>query len=61
MQGVAPSVEDRVDLPCKVVHEVLNPRWEEAIIASPGSNKQLHKVRMVWTYISNCGLLVMSE
>ncbi len=47
--------------PREVVHEVLNPRWEVAVITPPGSNKQLHKVRMVWTYISNCGLLVMSE
>ncbi len=56
-----PSDEDRVDLPRKVVHKVLSPRWEVAVITPPGSNKQLHKVRMVWTYISNCGLLVMSE
>ncbi len=48
-------------IPREVVHEVLSPRWEVAVITSPGSNKQLHKVRMVWTYISNCGLLVMSE
>ncbi len=48
-------------IPREVVHEVLSPRWEVAVIASSGYNNQLHKVRMVWTYISNCGLLVMSE
>ncbi len=34
-------------IPREVVHEVLSPRWEVAVITSPGSNKQIHKVSMV--------------
>ncbi len=37
VKGVAPEEEEEAEgLPRKVVHEVVNERWEVAVTASPG-------------------------
>lgn len=40
MKGVDPSDEEEEELSRKVVHEVVSPRWEVAVTASPGGGFQ---------------------
>ena len=40
MKGVAPEEEEDEGIPRKVVHEVVNERWEVAVTASPGGGFQ---------------------
>ena len=48
VKGVVPSDEED-DLPRKIVHEAVNPRWEVAVTASPGGFQQASFVNSIAT------------
>ena len=50
VRGIAPSDDDDdEELTRKVVHEVVNPRWEVAITASTGAFQQASFVNSIAT------------
>ncbi len=50
MKGVPPPEEEDAVLPSKVVHEVVNPRWEVAItVSNAGSFQQASFVNSIAT------------
>ena len=50
MKGVASDDDEEGEgLPRKVVHEVVNPRWEVAVTASPGGFQQASFVNSIAT------------
>ena len=48
LKGISPTDEDD-DLPRRVVHEVVNPRWEVAVTASPCGYQQASFVNSIAT------------
>ena len=48
LRGISPSEEEE-ELPRKIVHEVVNPRWEVAITASPSGFQQSSFVNSIAT------------
>lgn len=48
LRGISPSEEEE-DLPRKIVHEVVNPRWEVAVTASPCGFQQSSFVNSIAT------------
>ena len=50
VRGVAPSEEEEAEeIPRKVVHEVVNSRWEVAVTASPEGFQQASFVNSIAT------------
>ena len=48
LRGISPSEEEE-ELPRKIIHEVVNPRWEVAITASPSGFQQSSFVNSIAT------------
>ena len=65
LKGIPPS-DDEEELPRKVVHETVNPRWEVAVTASPAGFQQASFVNSIATskvshvlYMYNCTSLIV--
>lgn len=48
LRGISPT-EEEDDIPRKIVHEVVNPRWEVAVTASPSGFQQSSFVNSIAT------------
>ena len=61
LKGVPPGDEAEEELPRKVVHEIVNPRWEVAVTASLSGFQQASFVNSIATSKVNCHFPLLLE